>query len=210
MMDDKPNTHKSGDLKEIARHFEKMSNAIHHFTEVYKENMHRLPFWKTKTFWSLVVVVSSLAVVFSSLYYTSRDALSLMKAYSIQKKINLIRDFKAHENKAIVTARMTIINQTLACPVTDIQQLKQMKIDRNKTLIDIAAYNSRLNVDKDRAIKAPISKIVKKIYNMDLYDICRIKPNRFDRDMQNKLIRLDNIINRILLDQEKQIRNLEF
>ena len=197
-------------LKDLRRHFEKMSNAIHQFTEVYRENTHRLPFWKTKSFWSLVVVVTSLSVGFSSLYYTGKDAVSLMQAYNVEKQIERIQEFKAYENKAIVKARMTIINQTIECPVTDVERLKQMKIERNKTLVNITAYNSRLNVKEDNLIVTPIASIVAKIYGLGLSDICKIKPNDYDKKLEGQLLTLNKIINGIIIKRENTLSKLKF
>jgi len=197
-------------LKDLSRHFEKMSNAIHQFTEVYRENTHRLPFWKTKSFWSLVVVVTSLSVGFSSLYYTGKDAVSLLQAYSIEKQIERIQKFKTFENKAILKARVMVINQNLLCPIKDTQQLKKMKIERNKSLINIMAYYSGLNVKEDNMIRETLKKIVVSIYNVGVQQICPLNATKFDGKLQKSLIKFDNILNKIISTREKKLRSLKF
>ena len=204
------NNRENKELREISRHFEKMSNAIHHFTEVYKENTHRLPFWKTKSFWSLVVVVSSLAVGFLSLYYTSRDAFSLVKAYNIQQKINRIQDFKAAENKAIDKARILVLNQIIHCPVSNINKLKAMKVERNKSLVDVVSYDSGLDITQDELIEPFRRQIVSKIYSIKIHGICRINPRSFDRETLAIVRKFNETVNRILLKQQYQLDRLSF
>jgi len=213
-MDDKKNTNKENALisalKDVGRHFEKMSDAIHQFSEVYKENTHRLPYLKTKECWSFLLIVSTLVLGFLSLRSMGKDALSLVKAYNIRTQMAQIQKFKTHENKAVDKARTIVINQTIDCPIQGVKKLKEMQKARNNTLTDIAAYSTGLPLREEAPIRRVSSDIVSEVFNIGLHEICKVNSDAFDEKTKQQIDKINRLANKSLLDLEKQLSELKF
>ena len=190
--------------EELAKALDSIATSLSEAANTYAEQNEKQPLLKRKSFWSMMIFLSG----FLGLIVSWQQQIQAVEIASINKSIQEINQFKSAETKAISKARVTIINQTLDCPVTDKAKLVAMHQARNRTLGLITSATSGLSIPNTKEINQITHDIIGKIYDIKTDQICSINGDDFDNELLQLNIKLNDIINKEIKIKQKDINRI--
>jgi len=188
-------------VNKLAEHVAAVTDATKSVVESYLPQNKKTPFYKQKTFWSILIFLSGLLGVLT----TWQQQIRVMEANDIRNRIVQIQELQRKADYALTVTRVTIINQTIDCPVKNLSILKKMKQDRNVTLTPLASLSIGLTPDSDQEIKLLLQDAVRTVYALKLSQVCTIKPDEYDEKLHALQTKLNIVFNSEIKKEERKL-----